>query len=288
MTTKLETPRTDLLGPLASIPLFSGLPVAAQEALLASMREESVAPHQTVCWYGDRAEGLFLIHSGEVSVSVPNDNGEHVVINQLGPGDFFGEIGLLDGGPRTATVRAVSHARLLKLDRKAFHAFLAAHPASAIEMLTVMGRRHREVSDTIKGMKNPNVVFAETHAGTWQKVCDIIARVASGPGFTLFHLILFIVWISWNYFMPTRLEFDPYPFGLLTVAVSLEAIFLSIFVMVSQSRQSEKDRLRTDLDYQVNLKAQTEIMAISRQVERIEARLAQAETGSADSGAVGS
>ena len=287
MSTKPETPRTDLLGPLASIPLFSGLPVAAQEALLASMREETVATHQTVCWYGDRAEGLFLIQSGEVSVSVPNDNGEHVVINQLGPGDFFGEIGLLDGGPRTATVRAVSHARLLKLDRKAFHAFLAAHPASAIEMLTVMGRRHREVSDTIKGMKNPNVVFAETHAGAWQKACDIIARVAASSAFVLSHVVFFAGWILWNSVMPGRLAFDPYPFGLLTVMVSLEAIFLSIFVMVSQSRQSEKDRLRTDLDYQVNLKAQTEIMAISRQLERIEVRLAQAESSGGESGTNG-
>jgi len=272
--TLAETPtRIMQSGPLARIPLFCSLTFEAQQAMVSAMRRETIEAHQTICWYGDIADGFFIIQEGEVTVSVPNENGEQIMINQLGPGDFFGEVGLLDGGPRTATVRAATQVALMRLDRCAFLQFLTDHPAVAIQMLTEMGRRHRETSATVKEMKNANVIFARTHTGSWQRACDIIATVAASQSFTVFHIVLFVVWVSWNTLLPGRLHFDPFPYGLLTVICSLEAIFLSIFVMVSQNRQSEKDRLRTDLDYQVNVKAQTEIMEISRRLERIEAGL---------------
>ena len=275
MTQSLRDIPTKIMqsGPLAKIPLFCGLTYDAQQALFNTMRRDSIQAHQTICWYGDIADGFFIIQEGEVTVSVPNESGEQVVINQLGAGDFFGEVGLLDGGPRTATVRATTNVSLMRLERAAFHRFLGDNPVIAIAMLTEMGRRHRETSDTVKGMKNANVIFARIHAGVWQRVCDMIAAVAASQSFTVFHIVLFVIWIGWNTVLPGGLRFDPFPYGLLTVICSLEAIFLSIFVMVSQNRQSEKDRLRTDLDYQVNVKAQTEIMEISRRLERIEASL---------------
>jgi len=260
-------------GLLARIPIFSTLSLDAQKALFDRMRRESIEAHQTICWFGDTADGFFIIEKGEVVVSVPNGVGEQIVINQLGEGDFFGEVGLLDGGPRVATVRATTGVTLLRLDRTAFHGFLVDHPAVAIQMLTEMGRRHRETSETVKEMRNANLVFARAYTGLWQRICDVIASVAAGRAFTVFHVALFAFWLAWNTLLPDRARFDPFPFGLLTVICSLEAIFLSIFVMVSQNRQSEKDRLRTDLDYQVNVKAQTEIMEISRRLERIEAAL---------------
>mgnify|MGYP000900574315 CR=1 FL=1 len=124
-------------------------------------------------------------------------------------------------------------------------------------------------------------MFEQTRITLWQRVSDIIATVAAGQWFTVFHLVWFGTWILLNVigaFMqnpPKVFAFDPFPFGLLTMVVSLEAIFLSIFVMVSQNRQSEKDRLRTDLDYQVNVKAETEIVGMSRRIEHIEEMLAE-------------
>lgn len=280
--TQEQTPTTAKpAGPLSHIPLFSNLPTDIQEGLIAAMRQESIEAHQTICWCGDTADGFFIIQDGEVTVSVPNDDGELVAINQLKAGDFFGEVSLLDGGPRTATVRADTPVSLLRLERLAFHQFLADHPVAAIEMLTEMGRRHRETAAAVREMKNANIVFARSHTGIWQRCCDIISMVAASPSFTLFHLALFVLWIGWNWLLPDKARFDPFPYGLLTVICSLEAIFLSIFVMVSQNRQSEKDRLRTDLDYQVNVKAQTEILSIARRLERIEAGLLR-NTGQSD------
>jgi len=206
---------------------------------------------------------------------VPNDRGEHVVISHLGAGGFFGEISLLDGGSRTATVRATQETELFVLPRTRFQEFLRSRPEVAIDILTVMGQRQRASTEALRVMKNPNIAFEQSRLGLWQRTSDIIASTAASHYFTLFHIFWFGLWIGLNLLamfgpLPERFAFDPFPFGLLTMVVSLEAIFLSIFVMVSQNRQAEKDRLRIDLDYQVNLKAQTEIMAIGPRLDRLE------------------
>lgn len=288
----------DAADPLAHIQLFARLGRDERATLFASMRRQKVAANQTIFWLGDRGDSFFLVDEGSVVVTVPNEAGEHVPLNTLGPGGFFGEISLLDGGPRTATVRAVEPTELLVLDREALHTFLRQRPDVAIEILTVMGLRQRASTEQLRQMRNPNEVFSRSRVNLWQRVSDVIATVAAGQWFFLFHLAWFGGWIGLNSLgalltagsvivpedkvpaLPWYV-FDPFPFGLLTMVVSLEAIFLSIFVMVSQNRQAEKDRLRTDLDYQVNVKAQTEIMNVIRRLdvlERLEERIEQAIT----------
>lgn len=270
-------------GPLAGIPLFSLLSEAEQKELLAKMTPQHFEGNQAIFWLGDKGESLFLIRTGEVLITVPNDHGEHVSLDTLGPGGFFGEISLLDGGPRTATARAATPTDVYCLGRDDFHAFVRSRPGAAIEILTVMGHRQRASTEAVRGLKNPNVAFDQSHATLWQRCSDIIARVAASQTFTLFHIVWFGVWITVNILakykiIPAAFEFDPYPFGLLTTTVSLEAIFLAIFVMVSQNRQSQKDRLHIDLDYQINVKAQTEIMKIARKLERMEDMM-ESQTG---------
>jgi len=270
-------------GPLSHIPLFASLSKAEQEALFASMTTMRFGANQSIFWRGDRGDSFYLINAGRVAITVPNEKGEHVTLDCLGPGRFFGEITLLDGGPRTATVRSMDECELYCLKRDAFHSFLRQRPDVAIEILTVMGQRQRISTEALRGMKNPNVAFEQSRVTLWQRVSDIIAFVAAGQWFTLVHLVWFGSWIAINVggscgLLPASWAFDPFPFGLLTMVVSLEAIFLSIFVMVSQNRQSEKDRLRIDLDYQVNVKAQSEITTITQKLERIEAMLENRST----------
>jgi uncharacterized membrane protein len=261
--------------PLAHVPLFARLDSDQQQDLLAVMVRQAVKANEAVFWVGDEGDTLYVIESGQVTITAPDERGDHIALDTLGPGGVFGEISLLDGGPRTATVRAVADVSLLALRRDAFHAFLRQRPEVAIDILQIMGARQRTSTAAIRGLKNPNAVMAEK--GTiWQRVSDTVAAIAASQAFTLAHIGWFGTWILLNVLaavglLPATLGFDPYPFGLLTLIVSLEAIFLSIFVLVSQNRQSERDRIRTDLDYQVNVKAHVEIMGIVDRLKRIEA-----------------
>jgi CRP/FNR family cyclic AMP-dependent transcriptional regulator len=278
LRTMADTRLSAALGPLSHIPLFAGLPASEQQALFSAMRVETVPANKTIFWRGDKGDSLYLINSGQVVVTVPNERGEHAVLDTLGPGGFFGEISLLDGGPRTASIRATQDTELYVLHRDDFHSFLRQRPETAIAILTIMGQRQRISTEALRTMKNPNVAFAQSRVTVWQRVSDNIASVAASKWFTLFHVTWFGGWIIINIaaaakLFPASWAFDPFPFGLLTMVVSLEAIFLSIFVLVSQNRQVEKDRLRIDLDYQVNLKAQTEITSITQKLEQIEALL---------------
>jgi CRP/FNR family cyclic AMP-dependent transcriptional regulator len=262
-------------GPLGHIPLFCALGLTEQETILSSMREELIEPNQNIVWHGDAGDSFYLINEGKVAICLANENGDQLVLNYLGRGGFFGEISLFDGGPRTATVRAVEQTRLYVLGRADFHAFIKRHPEAAIEILTVLGRRFRGISEALRTTKNPNQVFEETRTTTWEKFCDWIAKTAASQAFTVFHVAWFLSWIALNELaslsvINPKMAFDPYPFGLLTVVCSLEAIFLAIFVMVSQNRQSQKEKVRNDLEFQVNVKAQTEIMSIARRLENVE------------------
>ncbi len=265
-------------GPLAHIPLFSGLSAETQRRLLGLMHLEKFEPHQPVFWMADRGTSFHLLSTGQVEISIPNEEGEEVVLERQGPGGFFGEISLLDAGPRTATVRASVASEIYRLDQADFQAFLRGNPEAAVEILVVMGRRQRASTTALRTLKNVNTEFERGKLSKWQKASDVIATVSASSGFTILHILWFGAWILLNVLataglLPHPLAFDPYPFGLLTMVVSLEAIFLSIFVMVSQNRQAERDRLRADLDYQINLKAETEITALARRLERLETHL---------------
>jgi CRP-like cAMP-binding protein len=264
--------------PLSHIPLFARLDAAGDEALRAVMTRQSVKANDPIFWFGDRGDTLYVVDEGRVEVTAPDTGGGHVRLDTLGPGGVFGELGLIDGGPRSATVRALTDCSLLALPREPFQAFLRQRPDVAIDMLQVLGTRLRNSTATIRGLPNPN--GSSPRSPRWQKVSDVRPTVAASQAFTLTHIGWFGSWILLNTaaaagLLPRAFGFDPYPFGLLTLIVSLEAIFLSIFVLVSQNRQSERDRIRTDLDYQVNVKAHVEIVGIAERLARIEQALSR-------------
>lgn len=258
---------------LSNIPLFAKLNAEHLAELAALLQQRQVASQQPVFWIGDQGDEFFIIQLGRVSVCYPDQLGHEIVIAVLGPSDFFGEISLLDGGPRTATVRADGDVTLLSLSRHDFLQFLTRNPSAGIHILTVLGQRQREMLEKLRGVKNVNEVIQE-RSTTWQKIADVIAAVSASQWFVFFHLIWFGAWMIYNAFRGENAP-DPYPFGLLTMVVSLEAIFLSIFVLVSQNRSGEKDRIRADLDYQVNLKAHLEVMQLHRKIDRVEKMVGQ-------------
>lgn len=252
---------------LEGIPLFAGLSGDERWNLARRATVRDVPDRTPLFWIGDAGDEFFVILSGRFAISYPDDNGAEVTLAALGPGDFLGELALLDGGPRTATARAVGDASVLALGREEFHKFVNECPSVAMNLLRVLGRRQRESVDKLRGIRNLNEVMQERQT-TWQRVANAIADLASSRGFLLIHAAGFIGWIVFNLFRGPGGP-DPYPFPFLCFWASSEAIFLSLFILISQNAQAQKDRIRTELEYQTALKAQFEIMQLHRKLDEL-------------------
>jgi CRP/FNR family cyclic AMP-dependent transcriptional regulator len=264
---------TDLLG---GVPIFHGLSPQFRADLAATLEVVRVPAGQKLFSYGDPGDSMYIVRAGEAEVFFRNDTGERVVLETPGPGAFFGEISLLDGGPRTASVEATRDLELLKLDRQHLAQFLQSHPAAALSLLGVMGGRLRVTDDRLRHTATRNVNDEEDDTRTVvMKVADWIAEFSGSIPFLGLHVLWFFIWIGWNQVAEKfhARPFDPFPYGLLTMAVSLEAIFLSVFVLLSQNRQVAKDRIRSDIEYDVNLKAELEIAHLHEKFDHLRSEL---------------
>ncbi|MGB7159156.1 MAG: DUF1003 domain-containing protein [Tepidisphaeraceae bacterium] len=258
---------------MSKIPLFAGLSPderADLGGLLKTRQYQSQAP---VFWIGENGTEFYIVQVGAVTVSAPDEAGKEVTLARLGPGHFFGEISLLDGGPRTATIRADTDTTLLCLTREQFHAFLRQHPSAAIHMMTILGQRQRETNEKLRGVRNANQAIDEQQT-RWGRISAKIASLSASQSFVLLNLIFFGAWMIVN-LARGKNAFDPAPFGLLGFIITVEALFISLFVLISTNQEGERDRIRADLDYQVNLKAQYEVMQLHRKLDRVEAKLAE-------------
>ncbi len=185
-------------------------------------------------------------------------------------GNLFGELSLLDSGPRTATAIALTDSELLVLDRDDLLLLFQKRPDAALNMLAAMSTMTRKADELLRTRVSRNVnEEMEEHSTPLQRVADWIAWFSGSMPFLMINAGWFIVWIILNTVHTGIPQFDPYPFGLLTMIVSLEAIFLSCFVLVSQNRQAEKDRVRSDIEYEVNIKAELEVTHLHEKTDRI-------------------
>ncbi|HET6248871.1 MAG TPA: cyclic nucleotide-binding domain-containing protein [Tepidisphaeraceae bacterium] len=258
---------------LGNVPLFSKLPPEDRAGLTQLMRAREFPAHQPVFWIGEAGDDFYVVQSGKVNVSCLDEAGKEVNLAQLGTGHFFGEISLLDGGPRTATIRALVDTTLLSLGRDDFLQFLAGHPKAAVHMLTVLGQRQRDTLEKIRGIRNVNEAVEESRT-RWQVIAESIATVTATQWFVMGNILVFGLWVGINLALKKWSKsgaFDEPPsFSLLAFIVTVEALFISLFVLISQAQQGIRDRIRSDLDYQVNLKAHQEVMQLHRKVDRLE------------------
>jgi CRP/FNR family transcriptional regulator, cyclic AMP receptor protein len=277
---------TDLLG---EITLFALLD-ESERALLAARTELVVLTKGQVLFrYGDPGDALYVVKSGQVELSIKNKTGEKVVFETSEAGDFFGEISLLDQGPRTATAEVIEDGAAVRIDRGDLEELFRLKPDSAFDVLAALGRRQRHTNALFRNTATRNA--HEEHEDTRSrvmKVADWIAEFSGSLPFLFMHLGAFAIWIVLNLrvtgsgYLPGG-GFDPFPFGFLTLVVSLEAIILSVFVLLSQNRQVERERVRSDIEYDVNLKAELQIQQMHEKFDNFSsevlARLERVEKG---------
>lgn len=261
---------------LDHIPLFSNLTVEERAELSGLLRPRQFTPGQHIVFVGEPGKEFFIIQRGRVAITLPDDHGRDLVLASLGPGQFFGEISLLDGGPRTATARAETDSTLMELGREEFLQFVRKTPAAAVHLMTVLGQRQRETNEKLRGIKNANEVIAEKST-SGQRIAERIATAFASNQFVMANLIFFAFWIVGNVvlFRIHRNFDDPPTFSTLGFVITLESILLSMFVLASQKLQSDRDRIRADLEYQVNVKAHLEVVQLHQKVDRLEAMLEQ-------------
>jgi CRP/FNR family cyclic AMP-dependent transcriptional regulator len=223
---------------------------------------------------GDPGDRLFIICEGKVELFIRTVAGEKIVLTVVGEGDMFGEISMVDQGPRTATAVALEKTELIVLTRDDLLLFFRKRPDAAIDMIAAMGSMIRKADDLLRTRVSRNVnEEVEETLTPLQRIADWIAWFSGSMPFLAVNTVWFLGWIAiniWNVGIP---RFDPYPFGLLTMIVSLEAIFLSIFVLISQNRQAEKDRVRSNIDYEVNVKAELEVAHLHDKTDRMEEKM---------------
>jgi CRP/FNR family transcriptional regulator, cyclic AMP receptor protein len=265
---------------LAEIPFFHFLDENERVSLAAQLEEVQIPQGQILFNYGEPGDCLYVIRAGKAEVFFKDDTGTRIVLEVASKGDLVGELSLLDGGPRSASVVITEPLEALRLDRADLDEFLRRHPAAALDLLTAMGRRLRVSSERLRHTASRNVnVAAEDNRTTVQKMADWIADFSGSIPFLALHIVFFAVWILLNVpSVPHAPMFDPFPYGLLTMVVSLEAIILSVFVLLSQNRQAAKERIRGDIEYEVNIKAEMEVAHLHEKVDQL--NQAAAETAS--------
>ncbi len=259
---------------LAEIPLFSTMDDEERKQLRAIMRERSFQPGQVVMSANDPEASFLIIEEGELEVWLSDTDGKKVVLEVLGPGKVYGNLFMDSGETRSASATTSGELFALELGREAFFDFLRRRPDIAVDLLVELGQRLKDTDDILRTRvsRNANEEHDET-ISPGQRVADLIADFSGSLVFLLLNLTVFVVWILANTVGPAIWHYDPYPFQFLTMAVSLEAIFLSIFVLISQNRQAAKDRIKADLDYQVNVKTELEMSTMSEHIRDIEQKL---------------
>jgi uncharacterized membrane protein len=262
---------SDDIATLKQVPLFAGLDDTELAGVRAIMEPKHYVPGQVIIREGEPGDYFHVITDGEVQFSTLDAGGNELILGEAGRVGFFGELSMLTGDVRAVRVRARDRVTTLALDRKQFHQFLTTHPAAGIDVLTTIARRLHATDNLLRQSvsRNVNDVMDEKITVS-QKIADGIAEFSGSIAFLVGNAVWFGGWLLWNQSWFPGYDFDPYPFGLLTMIVSLEAIFLSIFVLVSQNRQSAKDRLAAEIDHQVNVKAELKVGLIMNRLDDLE------------------
>ncbi|HEU0291872.1 MAG TPA: DUF1003 domain-containing protein [Anaerolineales bacterium] len=255
---------------LREVPLFSEMDEQEVAGIRAIMEETRFKPGQVIIREGEVGDLFYVITEGHVEIIIRDAAGSDVVLQEAGPGEFFGELSMLTNEPRSARVRAVDQVTTLTLERDDFFEFLRTHTHAAIDVLVELGGRLRENDRILRSMVSRNVNEVEEEQMTLgQRVADRVADTIGSWRFIIIQSILIVLWIIINTIAWIE-HWDPYPFILMNVMLSFQAAYAGPVIMMSQNRQSAKDRLAAEIDHQVNTKAELEINNLMRHIHELE------------------
>jgi len=257
---------------LRQVPLFESLDDDAAKQLCDLLETLDCEKQKVLFRAGETGDAMYLIERGKVRISVDAADGRELTLTELGRGDFFGEMALLNGQPRSANATASEESRLAVLSRQHFLSFIMrGNPNVALEMMTALANRLRHTDELLRHSATRNVNVEEAARLTFaDRAADILAEFGGSWKFILSAVVLLNVWVLLNTWLLMDKGFDPYPYLFLCVVLNMLQAVQAPIIMMSQNRQSHKDRLRSDLDYQLNLKNELALQEILERLKIIE------------------
>ncbi|HEX8852074.1 MAG TPA: DUF1003 domain-containing protein [Pyrinomonadaceae bacterium] len=264
---------------LRSVPLFASLDDAAADALRGLLDIRRAPRGSCLFRAGEAGDAMYFLEEGRVRIHFHDADGEDVTLAELARGDFFGEMAILDGKPRSADATVTEEACLAVLSRGDFLGFVGSNPEVTLKMLSAVSERLRRTDELLRRRASRNANEVERERMTMaDRMADALTNFGGSWKFITATILFLLLWILCNSWLLSERSIDPYPYSFLDVINGIVAALLAPIILISQNREAAKDRLRADLDYQVNLKNELAIGEVLRRLDVLESARLSAES----------
>ncbi len=258
---------------LKHVPLFALLDDDETAVLAAQVDLKTFAPRQRIYKIGEPGKNDYILLSGEVHVTTVDEDHQEVLIDQPGHGQFFGFASMLDQTPHQTNALAIEQTTCIEFSRDDIATLLQRKPMAGMDMLTVLGHQFHASQQLVRlcASRNANAVIEE-ESTFGEGIADTVANFGGSWTFIILFAIVLMIYTCINIALKGK-AWDPYPFILLNLFLSMLAAIQAPVIMMSQNRQDKKDRLRSELDFDVNLRAEAEIQNLSRKLNLVTDKL---------------
>jgi uncharacterized membrane protein len=258
---------------LKHVPLFALLDDEEAAVLASQVECRKFIPHQRIYKIGDTEGHAYVMMSGKVRVTTVDEDHQEVIVDEPSHGEFFGFASMLEGTPHQTNAVAVEESICFEVDRGDIAVLLQRKPLAGMDMLTVLGKQFHASQQLVRlrAMRNPNEVI-EKDATFGERIADLVAGFGGSWTFIITFLTALVGYSAISIFMGKN-SWDPYPFILLNLFLSMLAAIQAPVIMMSQNRQDQKDRVRGELDYDVNRRAESEIQGLARKLNALDDKL---------------
>ena len=262
---------------LKHVPLFALLDEEETAVLAGQVEMVTFAPRQRIYKIGDTSGRAYVVVSGRVRVATVDQDHQEVIVDEPSHGEFFGFASMLEQTPHQTEATAVDEAVCIEVDREDIAVLLKRKPMAGMDMLQVLGRQFHAAQQLVRVRANrhPNEVI-EKEATFGERIADNVAGFGGSWTFIISFVVALVAYTSLSLFMRSR-SWDPYPFILLNLFLSMLAAIQAPVIMMSQNRQDTKDRLRGELDYDVNRRAEVEIQGLARKLNLLGEKIGDVE-----------
>ena len=258
---------------LKEVPLFALLDDEEMAVLASQVEVKRFNARQRIYKIGDPPGQAYVLVSGSVRVTIIDEDNQEVVVDEPSHGEFFGFASMLDETPHQTSAQALDDVVCVEVDRKDIAVLLERKPMAGMDLLTVLGKQFHSAQELVRvrAMRNANEMIDE-ESTFGERIADQVARFGGSWRFIISFGIVLTVYTLINIILGGK-AWDPYPFILLNLFLSMLAAIQAPVIMMSQNRQDTKDRLRSELDYDVNRKAESEIQMLSQKLNLMHEKL---------------